>query len=269
MYGGGFGDYDISGFDDAFPTLAEGIYPEFPWKGIMLPDHGEVWTIPWNWESVDGGLHLWTHGVRLPYRLDRWVSSEDGAIVLKYRATNLSAFTMKCLYAAHCLLAVNPGMRVVLPPDVRVRVDWSKHGRLGTVLSEHSWPVTRDSQGAEVDLSLIASGSADHADKFYTTAVGNGFCALHDPSNGDFACFTFSAEEVPFVGVWVNQGGWPLDDTPVLHAALEPSTGCPDRLDIAIQRGEVDTIPPFGERKWTLSFRAGRAADVSSYLHAS
>jgi hypothetical protein len=268
VYGGAFGDYDISGFDDAFPTLAEGVYPEYPWKGVMLPDHGEVWTIPWQWEFSDGELHLWTYGVRLPYRLDRWISALDGAIVLRYCATNLSAFEIRCMYAAHCLLAVTPRMRVLLPPDIRVRIDWSKHARLGTVLTEHPWPVTRDTHGDEVDLSVMASDEAGFADKYFTTKVREGYCALHDPTAGDFVGFKFSPRELPYVGVWINQGGWPLDETPVLHAALEPCTGCPDRLDIAIQRGEADAIPALGERQWTLRLLAGRSTDALAIFAA-
>ena len=39
IYGTNFTDYDISGFDECFPAIAEGFYPEYPWKGIHISDY--------------------------------------------------------------------------------------------------------------------------------------------------------------------------------------------------------------------------------------
>ena len=265
-YGDAFEDHDISGFDDCFPNIGPGPYPDYPWQGIPLPDHGELWTIPWSWEFVDEQLHLWTYGVRFPYRIDKWVSSEGRGLLLRYRATNLAPYEFKCLFSAHPLFGVRPNVRVLLPEGVKVRVDWSRDFRLGPLCTEHTWPVTIDSQGDEVDLSVIGSGRQGFADKFYTTRLVEGWCALHDPESGDFVAFSFSPEEVPFVGVWINQGGWPLEGTASFNAALEPCTGYPDRLDIAAVRNEVGSVPAKGTLEWSLKLLAGRTSDVVPIL---
>lgn len=62
------GDYvagECSGFDDMFPTIDECFYESYPWKGTRIPDHGEVWSIPWQHSMEDNRLHFSTHGVRL------------------------------------------------------------------------------------------------------------------------------------------------------------------------------------------------------------
>ena len=42
-YGELFANYDASGFDECFPSIGQCAYPEFPWQGITIPDHGEIW----------------------------------------------------------------------------------------------------------------------------------------------------------------------------------------------------------------------------------
>ncbi|NLF02554.1 MAG: hypothetical protein GX601_16425 [Anaerolineales bacterium] len=265
-YGGAFDAYDYSGFDDCFPNIAAGPYPGYPWDGIPLPDHGELWTLPWNWEFTDGELHLWAHGVRLPYRFDRWLASRGDTLELRYQVTNLAPFDIRALYAAHCLFAVQPDTRILLPDGVRVRVDWSKDSRLGTVCDAHAWPTTQDTHGNPVDLSLIRSGELGTADKVYTTRLDEGWCALHHPATGRYMAFTFSPAELPYVGVWINQGGWPLQGQPCFHAALEPCTGFPDRLDIAVPRNEAGTVPARGSCSWRLRLWAGRSTDAASLV---
>jgi hypothetical protein len=265
-YAGAFDAYDYSGFDDCFPNIAAGPYPGYPWDGIPLPDHGELWTIPWQWEFAAGKLHLWTHGVRLPYRFDRWVSGDTTAVELNYQVTNLAPYAMHFLYSAHCLFAVRPDTRILLPGRFDVRIDWSKDFRLGALCDSHPWPVTNDRDGHSVDLSHIGSGDLGFADKFYTTRLDEGWCAFHHADSGYFTAFTFAPDDTPYVGVWVNEGGWPLDGKPCFHAALEPCTGFPDRLDIAVPRNEASLVPPESSRQWRLRLLAGHAPHVDGLI---
>jgi hypothetical protein len=163
-----------------------------------------------------------------------------------YKVTNHAPYPLKCLWSAHPLFDVRPNTRIVLPQGVRVRIAWSKDSRLGPLCAEHDWPVTKDAHGREVDLSVVASGELGFADKIFTTKLTEGWCALHDPKNGDFAAFAFSPEQVPYVGVWINQGGWPLEGETCFNVALEPCTGYPDQLDIALLRNEVTSVPAKG-----------------------
>ena len=99
---------------------------------MEVPDHGEAWSIPWSWDMQAEALHLWCGGVRFPYDFHKWLSvPAPGSLRLSYALVNRAPFSFKFIWSAHPLFALRPGMRIYLPPAVRVRVDWSKDERLG------------------------------------------------------------------------------------------------------------------------------------------
>ena len=50
------GDYvaqgECSGFDEMFPSIDRSFYEGYPWRGTPIPDHGEVWSLPWTCATV-------------------------------------------------------------------------------------------------------------------------------------------------------------------------------------------------------------------------
>jgi hypothetical protein len=75
-YGASFTEQDMGGWDEMFPTINACRYPApGEYAGISLPDHGEVWALPWEVVSVDCTiLNLSVEGEALPYRLTRRTS---------------------------------------------------------------------------------------------------------------------------------------------------------------------------------------------------
>jgi hypothetical protein len=262
-----YADFDASGFDECLPSIGACVYPEGPWQGMNVPDHGEVWSIPWSY-AVDGTrVHLSVHGVRFPYAFEKTiVLRPPNAIRLDYAFTNLSSFPFKFLWSAHPLLAPRPGMRIHLPAETQVRVDWSKDGRLGDLLAEHPWPLSRNRQGQAVDLGLIGNRECGHVDKLYTTRLSEGWCAVHDPADGFYAAMIFPVERVPYVGLSINQGGWPLDRPAHFNLGLEPCNGYPDCLDVAIASGEFAVAAPGDRLEWHLELHVGCCSDLPSEL---
>jgi len=270
-YAAPYADYDASGFDECIPTIGPCEYPEYPWKGIKLPDHGEVWSIPWSTWGEDGYLCLRTQGVRLPYVFEKRLRIVGpGEIHIQYALVNPTSFPIKYLWSSHPLIAPQPGMRIYLPEGAKVRVDWSKDGRLGGLLAEHDWPLTQDCSGNAVDLSLILSEQAQLVDKLYTTRLSQGWCAAHDPASGMYVAFVFSPEKIPYVGLSINLGGWPVDESGqnpgYYNLGLEPCNGYPDRLDLAIASGACQVLPAEGSTHWDLLLRVGQTDDISQAL---
>jgi hypothetical protein len=263
-YAGAFEAYDISGWDECFPGIGQCVYPEGPWQGTVVPDHGELWTLPWHAEPLaepqPGGLRLWTQGVRFPYTFEKRIAPTGDGFATSYRVHNPTPFPFKCFWSTHPLFAATPRTRVLFPDGVRVRLEVSFTGRLGPLLAEHPWPRTVDRRGHEVDLSLVGPEGQGEADKLYTTPVPAGWAALHDGASDQWLAFTFDPAEVPLVGFWANRGGWPPDG-PCYNLALEPCSGCPDRVDIAIPRGEYRTVPAEGDLTWRLDVHLGRGRD--------
>jgi hypothetical protein len=268
-YAAPYADFDASGFDECLPTIAPCPYPEAPWQGIPVPDHGEVWSIPWSCGSSGDALYLAVDGVRFPYRFEKTVAVRPpGRIRLAYTFTNLAPVPFKFLWSAHPLLAPRPGMRIHLPAETRVRVDWSKFDRLGDLLDEHPWPLIRDRAGNEVDLSLILGPETGLVDKLYTTRLDEGWCAVHDPADGFFAAMRFPPERVPYVGLSINLGGWPVDKPGYYNLGLEPCNGYPDRLDVAIARGDCAVALPGGRLEWWLELQMGRTDDIAGEIES-
>ena len=257
-YGAFLPDYDIGGFQECFPTINEVFYPEHPWRGVVVPDHGEVWALPWNYERVEDGLHLWVHSVRFAYRLNKWVTMRAGGrLDLRYELTSLAPFNFRCLWSAHPALALRPGMMMMLPEGTRVRTEFSEHGRLGEMGQLHDWPVTRDAEGQQVDLSIIQGIEACTHDKLNTVGLTEGWCGAHDPQTGEYLAYTFSLKEIPYVGVWLIQGGWAPEGQPYLVGGFEPCTGYPGPLDSAMAWGACMTLPGRGKLGWSLEIHLG------------
>jgi hypothetical protein len=263
-YGAPYADFDASGFDECLPSIGSCAYPEEPWRGTQVPDHGEVWSIPWSHSRNGERVRLGVRGVRFPYIFEKSIELRTpGSIRLTYALTNESCFPFKYLWSAHPLLAPNPGMRVHLPPETAVRVDWSKDSRLGSLLEEHPWPVSHDRFGREVDLGLIPNRESGHVEKLYTTRLNDGWCAVHDPEDGFYVAAIFPSERVPYVGLSINLGGWPLDRPAYYNLGLEPCNGYPDRLDVAVAAGDCAIAAPGERHEWHVDLHIGRCSDLS------
>ena len=76
----------------------------------------------------------------------------------------------------------------------------------------------------------------------------------------------FPVEQVPYVGLSINQGGWPVDRPAYYNLGLEPCNGYPDRLGLAVATGDCAVAAP-GERvEWSLELRFGRCPDLRAEL---
>lgn len=264
VFGDAFGNYDASGFDECFPTIAECRYPEAPWTGVTMADHGELWCSPWRYSLPDQRtLYLHAYGVRFPYHFERWITLADDAahFTLRYRLTNLTPFALKSIWSAHPLFAAAEGMRVLLPGTPRMRLTHAIGRRIGgRPVAEYTWPWVEGADGAPLDYSRIGSPALDANDKVYADTPPEGWCALYQPSSGEFVGFSLSAAEIPLIGVCINHGGWPFSGARAFWAAIEPCTGWPDRLDDATKAGAYGTLGGWETTEWTLGLRLGTAA---------
>jgi len=73
-YGTPFSAGDESGWDEMFPAINAGTYPDAPWQGTAIPDHGEVWALPWSDWQAGEELRLRVNGVKFPYTLSKTYS---------------------------------------------------------------------------------------------------------------------------------------------------------------------------------------------------
>lgn len=264
-YGARFGDYDTSGFDECCPTVAECIYPGPGFAGRKMPDHGDLWSASWDYWASDGELFFETQGKSLPYRFRKSARLEDNAAVLTYEIESGGSEEFAFLWSAHPLLAVEASCRIKLPEEVsRLFVEWSREERLGKFGDSCGWPIAPCKDGERVNLSELRDASARTADKLFTPRLQDGRCSLYFPETKEAIAFHFHPQDLPYLGVWICQGGWPSPENGHFTVGLEPSTGYPDSLREAIDRGSCDMLRPGQKKRWTLRIEV-RSGD-SSFL---
>jgi galactose mutarotase-like enzyme len=239
-YGAPFADYDTSGLDDMFPTIDACAYPLPPFAGAALPDHGEVWSQPWDM-SVEGDLLVGTvRSQALPLTLTRRMGIERDRLLLSYRVRNEGDAPAAFLWACHGLLACDEDSRIELPGVTRVVVVHDSP-RLGARGTEHPFPASQTVAGAPCRLDRIAPRRAGTTEKYSVKGpVPIGEASLTLNHHRLRVTVRFPRELVPYLGVWLNQGGYKGE----YHAALEPTTGSNDDLATAERHGTAVTLAP-------------------------
>lgn len=254
-YGARFDDGECAGFDEMFPSIGACYCDIEPWAGARFPDHGEVWSIPWKAEVENSHVRLSVHGVRFPYLFSKTVAFErEDSILLSYRVENLSPCDFPAMWAAHPLFNMTPGTRIIVPESARNIINTVPSPALGGYGQRYSFPVARTANGREWDLSRINANEGKHFFKyFFLDDLDNGFAIVHDPRTRETVGMSWPVEKVPYLGMWVNEGGYAGQ----FNVAPEPCTAPLDRWDIARQWGKLPVIPAFGSQEWTLRITVG------------
>lgn len=250
-YGAKFESGDVSGFDEIFPSIDECFYPTCPWIGIPVPDHGEVWALPWDYEVDENSITLSVYGVRFPYRIEKKVKFlRDNCFRLSYKAFNLSNFDFDFIWSPHPYFVCEENTRVVLPPSVKKVISTcSLDNKLGDYGTIHPWPITETSTGEEYDISdVLHPKYAGKCEKFYAVNKPlEGWCALHNTLSGETIGLSYPSDRLPYLGVWEGI----INDKYV--TALEPVTGALDRLDMARLAGKAGVIKARSNYEWFLN----------------
>ncbi len=249
-YGDPYPDGEMAGFDEMFPTISRCFYEDAPWAGTELPDHGEVWSVPWQHEVQGEAVTLKVHGTRLPYRLEKTVSLSGRRLLAAYRAVNLSPFPMQFLWSAHPLFNTVEGMRFIAPAGMDRVINSVAGPVLGEYGQQYDFPAARSTDGSEVRLDRVPARNPSGSQKYWFAGrVTEGWCALHDPVKKLSIGLEFPRETVPYLGMWVNEGGFGNQ----YNIAPEPATGAMDRPDLARLWGMGSVLEPGTPYKWYLA----------------
>lgn len=225
-----YGDADCTGIDDCLPTIGP-----CQWNGRNLPDHGEIWTeqTQAQWISKTSEDVALSTSLDLPVsqmRLRRIISlaAESPLVRLKYELQSTSAEDQDFIWSLHPLMTFKATERLILPSANELVIDATSVNTPLLGLGERfAWPIA--AEGLDLSRLQIGKEGEQSCVKFFSDRMQAGWAALHDIEDGDLLAFLFDPSELPYVGVWINHGGW----AGYQHVAIEPSSGRPDRLDIA------------------------------------
>jgi len=238
-FGAKFDDHWCGGWDELIPNDVPVAFP----NGDSLPDHGEVWCQPSEWEVVEAGgevasVRFTSFGRVLPTRFEKLVTIRGGEpfIRLHYKFTNSGSQPLPFLWNIHPPMVVSQDTRLDVPAQTGFVDPWnSERFEAG---AQFEWPYASTRQGERVDLRLVAPSSASVADFFYLPDVRQGWYAVTDQAARVGFGLVFPLEVFPHLWLFRTFGGWRGLNTLILEA----STGYPNDLRIAQSEGHCAVL---------------------------
>jgi hypothetical protein len=261
-YGASFEAQDMSGWDEMFPTISACAYSGAgAHTVVVLPDHGEVWALPWTDPMVSGdAITLAVAGRALPYRLTRCLSFAAATVLrFDYHLANLGPDPLPYIWAAHPQFACGAAARIILPPAVRqvcnvLPPDWG----WGAAEALYRWPEANHPNGEAARLDVVGSPSLRHARKFYSLPDQPvAWAVLRREPHGAWLRMAWDPQEVPYFGLWIDEGLLNAESV----AAPEPATGFYDSLALAAEKQQVAVVAAGAEVRWTLSVQLGTSEE--------
>lgn len=240
-------DFDSGGWDECLPSIAGEREDSL---GLEIPDHGELWGLPWSCgvERLEREIHLCavvkSEKFGFEFRRTIIVPAEEAQIRIFYTLINLTERPFPYLWSAHPILTIEPNMRISLPANSPVRLNSPENTPTGL------WPFLDPS----TQVDIVPSPEAAIARKLFVGPLAEGWVSLTAP-NGDMLRYGFDVKDIPFVGLWQNYGGWSGNASfaPYYNLGIEPCSGMPDSLQTAQVWTTCPTLPPYQTSTWALT----------------
>ncbi len=224
-----FGEYDASGFDDAFPSIDEGIVTVGK-NMVRYPDHGEIWSMGFKYEIAGEKLTLKGESAILSYSYTKTLSLQGHKLIIDYNIANGGESDIPCLWAMHCLIRCEEDMQLIFPEGTNRVRNVLKSGYLGEADKIHTYPATTSADGKEYRLDRIFPESAAKYEKYYVEGeIAHGVCGAYYPGKDVTYRVYFDSSKLPYLGFWLTEGGFRGD----YNCAMEPANGFYDSIETA------------------------------------
>ncbi len=142
---------------------------------ISIPDHGELWSRPWNYRLENDSIILSIKGRIFDYTFEKRISLDGGKVIINYSVLNNTAKGLPYIWSAHPLLKVEPQAEIYLPSsDYKMILDSSSDETIGLPGAELPWPYLKQT----TDYSKVTTVEFDKAIKLFEQNPKAGFCAF-------------------------------------------------------------------------------------------
>jgi hypothetical protein len=218
----------LVGIDECLPTITP-----CSWQGRQIPDHGEVWRVPWqvDAEALRSGTLKSSVTLKVsPFKLIRTIELRGNVVHLRYELINRSLKEESFIWAIHPLLRLEDGDQLELPD--------STHKLLNDII----W------------ISAIGSAIPENkCAKTFARPICRGLAAVRNEINGDRLEFEWDSVENNTLGLWLTRGGWHGHH----HFAIEPTNADEDVLALAAERKRCGIVAAADSVTWQIRLRVG------------
>lgn len=237
-FGSIYDDVFFGGWDELFPNdAAEQL------AGEAYPDHGELWTLPWDWtvEQRAGdevSVHLSCRTPISGCSVEKTISLRMGRRTVRVRSVlrNENRNDLPYLWKQHVAVPVDGKATLDLPARTVVMEDFG-NPRARALQGHYEWPYLVDGDGVSHDMRNTLPGSSGVSEFQYGTALDDGWCAL---TNDDGTGIGLAFDRQVFSTCWTfaSYGGWRGLEVLI----LEPCTGYPVQMSDGIAAGTHRTL---------------------------
>lgn len=198
-YGNAFNLRYAYGFDECFPTIKPCTY-NYAGGTISLPDHGELWSRPWEYNYKDNTLTLSIKGEKLDYVFKKEIRLLHNRLIINYSLENISNTSFSYIWSPHPLLSVCEGDKILLNEEVKkMRVYWSSDIELINRNKWIHWP-TDSYNDKNMDWSFIQGKGLNFAAKLFSDRLETGQ-AIYNKKVKESFLIEFNTKKTPFLGL--------------------------------------------------------------------
>jgi galactose mutarotase-like enzyme len=230
----------LIGADECIPTVS----PCF-WQHELIPDHGELWSIPWQIDESLLAQNILGTCARFPvspFTLQRQISLRRSEFVFDYKLISHSRQPQRFLWAFHPLLPITSDTVLDLHPAPSNVLVTAVTGLASiTAGSLRPWP----SPFPETCLERLQLGPQPAYIKLFADLSEHHRGCASIRQGRERLCFSFETAQVPFIGIWITRGGW----NGYTHLSIEPTNAACDSLDRVPETNRT-VVPPLGSIEW-------------------
>jgi len=147
-----------AGWDECFPAIAPGAYPTYPYRGIGVPDHGELWGLVPVIAPIKNGIVTEWNGLRFGYRFSRRLWIDGPSLTAEYTVQNLAPFDFHFVWSQHPLLSVDVPVQLELPGgSYRLSHDQDRK----QINAPYEWPTTAAGECMRIRRSCRPNGDGN------------------------------------------------------------------------------------------------------------
>jgi Domain of unknown function (DUF5107) len=238
-----YDDHFFGGWDELYPNdQAETV------NGQLLPDHGEIWTLPWKFEITgrkenEVTVHLWVNTPITKSRVEKWVTlkAEESCVHFRHKITNNGEKEQPFLWKPHIAVNIDAPSRIDMSAAKMYIEDFGppRNGKTGI---SYNWPFVTDEKGETHDMRMTLPVDSEVNEFQYGLELKEGWCSVTDCINRLGIGIAFDNELFHSCWLFATYGGWRNLNT----AVLEPCTGYPVNLNDGLSKGTHQVLSPNG-----------------------